>query len=397
MPTPDAGRLLEMLRDPRVEIGEAAAAAGVPREEAARAARLAYAMADATPEEIATLPGALAAALARAALAAGRGDVLAALSARPEKEVAKEAKRGLHLLRSRGVAVPEPEPARAVAPAVPPAPEPALEAYASPIDGRGERALWVPRNVPGKGIEVAQAVISDTLGLLELEVVIVGRKEWRRIVRELLEHAAAAGVAEIDPGRARALVQSARALNDRSGRRVPDRADAWLAQLAPAAAPDLSRDLPPLPDEEERDALDASAELHGLPMFKSWLADETFLRGVAAKLDEAAVSPLYIDEIQRAEQMDRIVADAVDAYLDVERRRLLSSRLFEVAAHLAALGDPAHASSAAAAARALAAGAPPASIPFARLLVERAFPPRGATPAPGPAGPGASPLIVLSR
>jgi hypothetical protein len=396
MPNIDAGRLLAMLRDPSVETREVATAAGVPREEAARAARLALGIARATPEEVATLPGALAAALARAAAAAGRGDVLAALTARPEKEVAKEAKRGLHLLRSRGVAVPE--PARAAAPAAPPAPEPRLDAYASSIDGNGERAVWVPRNVPGKGIEVAQAVVSDTRGVLELHVGIVGRKEWRQIARGLVEHGAAMGVAEIDCDRARALVRSARALNDRSGQRLPDRAGAWLSQLGPEASPpDPARDFPPLPDEEERDALASSAKLHDLPMMKSWLADETFLRGVAAKLDEVAVSPLYIDEYQRAEQMDRIVADAVEAYFDVERRRLLSSRLFDVAAQLAAGGDPAHAAAAAAAARALAAGAPAASIPFARLLVEKAFPPQGPSPAPEPAGRGASPLIVPPR
>ncbi len=393
MPNLDPGRLLAMLRDPGVESADVAAAAGVPREEAARAARLSLAMARSKPEEVATLPGPLAMALARAAVAADRGDVLAALAMRPEKDVVKEAKRGLHLLKSRGVEVPE--PARPAAAAAALAPEPPLPSYATTCDRNGERAVWVPRSVPGKGIEVAQAVVSDTLGVLDLRIAVVGRKEWRRIAQAIMDLDASTGAAPVDRARAVSLVRAARALNDSSGRRVPDRTDAWLSQLAASSEPpDPAREFPPLPDDEERDALAASAKLHELPMMNGWLPDEAFLGGIAAKLDEIAVSQLYIDEAQRAEQMDRVVADAVDAFFDADRRRLFSSRLYEAAAHLAARGAPAQACAAAAAARALASGAPAASVPFARLLVEKAFPPQGPSPAMAPPGGDASPLVV---
>ena len=391
----DTEQLLAMLRDPNVESRDIAEAAGVPREEAGRASRLLIAIAKAKPEEAATLPGPLAAAIARAALAAGRADLLAALAAHPEKEVAKEAKRGLHVLKTRGVAVPEPP--RAAAPPPVSAPEPPLPAYASAVDGTGERAVWIPRNVAGKGIEIAQAVVSDAEGLLELQIGLVGRKEWRGLARGLLSQGAAMGVGEIDPARARSIVAAARALNDRSGKRVPEGADLWLAQLGPAAPlPDPAEGFPPLPPDDERDAVAASAKLHDLPLMKSWLADEAYLRAVGAKLDEIAVSPLYIDERQRVEQAVRTVAEAVDGYLDAERRRVLAARLFTVAEHLRERGDPAHATAAAAAARAIAGGAPASAVPFARLLVEKAFPP---PPSPGaaPEPPPASALLVSPR
>jgi hypothetical protein len=402
MPTPDADRLLAMLRDPNVESREIAEAAGVPREEAGRASRLVSGIAKAKPEDVVTLPAPLAAAVARTAFAASRADVLAALAGHAGKEVAKEAKRGLHLLRSRGVAVPEPP--RPAAPAPVAAPEPPLTAYASAIDGHGERAVWLPRALPGKGIEIAQAVISDTLGLVELQVGHLGRKEWRGVAKGLVSQGAAMGVGELDRERAKGLVSAARARNDASGQRVPEGADLWLAQLGPAAPPpDPAAGFPPLPPDEEREALAASAALHALPLLKGWLADEDFLRGVAAKLDEAAVSPLYVDERQRAERMAGIVTEAVDGWLDAERRRLLASRLFAVAEHLRERGDAGHANAAAAAARALAAGAPASTVPFARLLVEKAFPP----PPPGsdglegtPGGPSPAPdapLIVAPR
>jgi hypothetical protein len=206
------------------------------------------------------------------------------------------------------------------------------------------------------------------------------------------------GVGEFDRERVRSALVAARALNDRSGQRVPEGADLWLGQLGPAApSPDVAERFRPLPEEEERDALAASGKLHDLPLLEGWLADEAYLRSVAAKLDEVAVSPLYIDERQRAEQGERVIGDAVAGYFDPERRSVLAGRLLAVAEHLEARGDSAHARAAAAAARALRAGSPPELIPFARRLVEKAFPLAApAAPAPAAAAPG-SPLILAPR
>jgi hypothetical protein len=392
----DPDRLLEMLRDPNVESRDVAAAAGVSREDAARAARLVAAIAKASPEEALALPDPLALAVSRAALGAGRADLLGALAGHSAKGVAKEAKRGLHVLKSRGVAVPEPP--RPVAPAAAPASsEPPLPAYATAIDGQGERAVWIPRSVPGKGIEIAQAVISDEDGLIELQLGLIGRKEWRALVQGLLQRGAAMGIGEIDRGVAHWLVTDARARNDRSQRRVPEGADLWLAQAGPAAPVTEAAPPSPLPDAEEREALAASGALHALPLFKSWLAEESFLRDLAAKLDEVSVSPLYVDERQRAEQLLRTISDAVDAYLDDRRRAALSRRLLAVATHLAGRGDEPHARSAAAAGRALASGAPPRTVPFARLLVEKAFPGVAAPPDPPPEASSGSPLVIAPR
>ena len=374
MPTLAPDRLLELLRDPDVESQEIAQVAGVPREEAGRATRIVLGLARAKADEVSTLPGPLAAAVARAAIAAGRADLLSALASHPSRDVAKEARRGLHLLRARGVAVPE--PSRPAPPPSAPAAEPPPPAYASAIDGHGERAVWLPRAVPGKGIEVGQAVISDERGLLELQIALVGRKEWRAVARDLVERGAAMGVGEIDGDLARSLVSAARARNESSGARVPEGADRWLALLGPALPPpDPADRFPALPEEEEREALAASGALHDLPLLRGWLPEEDFLREVAAQLDEVAVSPLYIDERQRREQATRLVAQAVERYLsDSARRSRLSGRLFAAADHLDRTGEPARARAAASAARALAAGAPPLSIPFARRLVEKAFP-----------------------
>jgi len=393
---PDA--VLALLRDPNVDSQQVSEATGASREEAARAARIVMGIARARADEALSLPAPLAAAVARAAFGAGRADLLATLAAHPSRDVAKEAKRGLHLLKARGVAVPEPP--RPAPPLVPtPAAEPDLPCYASAIDGQGERAVWISRSVPGKGVELGQAVLSDVLGLLELQIGLLGRKEFRAFGRDIAEKGRAMGVGEIDREAAKSLVAAARRLNESSGRRVPEGADTWLARLGPAAPPeDPAARFPALPEEEERAAVEASARLHELPMLRGWLADEDALRALAGKLDEIAVSPLYVDDRQRAEQAARSVAVAVEGYFDGPRRRRLAGRLFAVAAHLEGVGDPANARLAAATARAIAADVPPSRIPFARLLVEKAFPPPGPEPDPAPAvpGPGGSVPLILS-
>jgi hypothetical protein len=390
----DLDWLLALLRDPNSESRQIAEAAGCQREEAGRASRLAIGIARARPEDVSTLPGPLAAAVARAAVGASRTDLLVALANHPSRETAKEAKRGLHLLKARGVQVPEPLRAPSL-PAPPTAlPERAPQAYASAIDGHGERAVWLPRILAARGVEIAQAVVSDERGLVELQIGVVGRKEWRVFARGLVERGVSMGVAEIASGLALAMIASARAVNERSGQRIPSGADHWLGQQGAAPPlPDPAADFPPLPDEEEREAVEESGRLHDLPLLRGWLADEQLLRGVAATLDEISASPSYADDGQRASEMARVISDALSTWFDAERTDRFAVRLFETAAHLARSGDSTHARLAAAAARALRNGVPPYRIPAARLLIQKAFP--AAAPGSGLSPPG--PLIVPAR
>jgi hypothetical protein len=389
---PDA--VLALLKDPNVETQQIAIETGTTREEVARAARLVHGIARAKADEVATLPPVLALPLLRVALAAGRGDVLAAATLHANKDVAKEAKRGLHVLKSRGIAVPEPV---RPAPTPPPtaAPEPPPPCYVSSIDSQGERAIWIARHVPGRGIEVAQAVISDVTGMVDLQIGMLGRKEYRAFAKDLAERGRNMGVLEIDRERAKSLVADARRRNGASGKPPPEGADAWLARIGPTAAvEDPSSRFAALADDEERAALEASGGLHALPLLRGWLVDEDALRALAQKLDEIAVSKLYVDDRQRQEQSARAIADAVDSAFAGDRRARWASRLFAVAAHLADGGDEPHAKQAAAAARALAGGAEPSRVPFARLLVEKAFP---SAPAAAAGADPASSLIVSSR
>jgi hypothetical protein len=383
--------LLALLRDPNAESRTIAEACGAPREEVGRAARLVLSIGKAKAEEVATLPAPLARAVLVAAAAAGRTDVLAAVAAGPNRDVAKEAKRTLHMLRVRGVAVPE-LPRSAPPPPAAPA-EPEMPCYASLVDGQGERAIWLARTVPGKGVEVAQAIVSDLLGLVSLQVGVLGRKEYRAFAADIVARGGNLGVAEITREAAHGVVAEAARQGEAAGKSLPPGAAAWLTRLGAAPpAPDPGAAFPPLPADEERAAVAGSGALHDLPLLRGWLADEEALRAVAARLDEIAASPIYVDDRQRDEQAGRIIDEAVTAYFDAARRARWARRLLLAAAHLAGTGDAESARRAAASSRALAAGADPLDVPFARLLFEKALP-KASAPAAAPR----SPLITSPR
>jgi alkylhydroperoxidase family enzyme len=140
--------------------------------------------------------------------------------------------------------------------------------------------------------------------------------------------------------------------------------------------------VPALADEEERAAVAASGSLHELPMLRGWLADEGVLRALAARLDAIAAGSPGEGEAARAAAQASAIAETVESWFDGARRSLLSSRLLAVAVHLASSGDEPRARQAAAVARALAAGTPARDVPFARQMVEKAFPSRGSATAP---------------
>lgn len=389
----DPDILLEMLRDPNRETQEIATAAQSSREDAGRASRLVLGIAKAKPEEILTLPGSLAMALLRAAATGRRADMLAAAAAHSDRSVAKESKRALYLLKARGV--PVPDPVRKQQPSAPAPLEPTIPCYASVIDGRGERAIWIGRVVAGKGVEISQIVVSELTGIVHFRVAVIGRKEYRSFSRDLLERGRSMGVMELDRSRALATVASARKLNDVAGKRPPDGADAWLARLGPVPALEDPRSrFQPLPGVEGQTAVAESGRLHDLPMVNSWLAPEEDLRALTLKLDEMAVSSLYIDEEQRSDAARSAIEDAIASQLDGTRRALWVSRLFSLAEHLERTGDTVHYGLAVATASALHDGADARDVPFVRLLIEKAVPPPASAPRDQLEHAGSGSLIV---
>jgi hypothetical protein len=358
--------------------------------EAARDALLSVGTRDASElaQQIEKLPELLALSLVHAAGRASRQEVLLPIASGANKVLGKEAKRELQRLKQKGVQVQSLPKGEAVLKPLPEQEAPLC--YASSIDAYGERAVWWSRSAK-QGVEVVQVVYSDVKGILAADALGLSRKSWREFVKRLPRQSVVF-TAEIEKDYARALIAEAEAAGARNGFSPPESYAQALRMLGPVPdplprAPADSIEVPP--DSELAHQL-AGGALFSDPLFTSWIPEEGALRSFALRVDEIAVSQLYIDEQQKLAAFERAAEEAAQAYFTAQRRALYSKRLLEMAHILRAAGRDDAARTAVAVSRALRNEAP---TPFARGLFTHALEDRLKQPVPA-AQPQSSSLIT---
>ncbi|HEY3354516.1 MAG TPA: hypothetical protein VGQ83_14790 [Polyangia bacterium] len=350
------------------------------------AAARAFARGDAPPPR--GLDAEVARAVCHLLATSGDGARLARAAADGDKPLAKEARRALHVLRSRGAAVSVPRPAGRAEPLVAHADaEPEVESIASMIDARGERGVWLCRRDPAKGgITVYQTVLSEDRGLVELVTGRATRKSYRELTRDLTRNRDFTA-ALVPTAYARWLIEQATARTQAIGRALPPGYAQARADLGPAARPAVHPALVAWPDAPSLDDA-AAAALFELPELRGWIPDEDVVRAVALKLAEVDESRLLIDDKQKAAARRDVLEREIPAYWTAARREGFRERLLETAYLLHRAGRDADGLRLRAAADTLAPRAPetPPNA-FMRRLFERVLPVEPPVLAAGPAGP----------
>jgi hypothetical protein len=263
----------------RIAAEETAAGAGLEPQGSASFAQVAA--------EVGALPEPLAFALVHAASEGRKSHLLAEIAATAPKPVAKEAKRELQRLKQKGVQV---EEVRSRAePVMKPVPEAeAPPCLVSSIDAYGERAVWWTRAAKG-GVEVVQAVVSDVKGVVDVAALSLPRRSFRDFLRRL-PRGGMVTTAEVPKDWARHLIAAAEEEGVRNGFSPPP---AYVEALR--------------------------------------ILEEEDLRAFALKLDEIAVSRLYLDDGQKKQAMYQAAEDAAAAYFTPLRRSRYARRLLEMA------------------------------------------------------------------
>lgn len=321
------------------------------------------------PAAAAQAEAGVALAAVEAARAGSRPEVLWALSSHPIREVGKAARRSLHLLRSRGVEVGEPPAAPVAHLAVQKPQEVSEPCRTTPVDGFGDRALWIPLK-RAQGFDLFELILSDERGMVEAHRVEVSRKQLRAHFASLPQ--GGVGVYEIPPERAAGLVAQALALG--GDPRAVTEARQLLERLGggdPAQAASISAVAAPAPDDAAR--LAEAGSLFDEPEARTFVPAEELLREVAAKLDEIDVSPLLLDERQKTDRRQHVLDQAVESYFTSERRARFARRLFELSDLWSAEGRSGAAARAAATARHLAGSGAILENAFARRMFHRVF------------------------
>jgi hypothetical protein len=283
----------------------------------------------------------------------------------------KAARRGINVLKSRGVAIPE----RARRPASIERRD-VVEAWFRPPDGAGTSAFTVGSRSPEGRYRLVDVILKEGVGLVS----IAGMQMSRSQLRETFD-----GIAKrfghpptpVPLDWARARIASARLANDASGAPVPLGFDTHLDLLGPkpdagVPHPALSLDLASVPRVE---ALDRSATLHAEAELRGWLPDppaiQELLVAIGASVREAAGAPGSAEKSVRA-----LIEKATDSFFVADTRAALVERMRDAVLSMATRGARDRAADLLATADAVSALGPedaPHRVPFLRGFFEKAF------------------------
>jgi len=301
-------------------------------------------------------------------LEGGVAALLAVDEAALPKPGRKLLRRARHQLKSKGVAVPEAEPAPTVA--RPPRVDESLSAAAvTAPDPFGACLVYLVESHPGGGARLFEIALGEGRGILSVDAYAAGRSKVRAFLRGVTASRKLPAV-EVAPAAARALVARA-AASQPSDRPLPQGYREWQAALGEGPADAR------VPGELAREALaegppgslDEARALVEEGRVGPWPAKDALERA-AKRIQEVGESTLVVAGAHRREQAEEILRDAAEESFAGEGGARVAA-LFRHAAYVFWRRGHESAARAALAAAERFESAAPAQNPLARALVER--------------------------
>jgi hypothetical protein len=214
-----------------------------------------------------------------------------------------------HRLRSRGIVIPEAEPAAVVA-KLPPIEEQVDAAFVSALDPRGARLAYLLESNPAGGVRLFELMLDEERGVLELEIYATGRSKARQFLRELQGRERFPAV-EAPPAAVRALVRRI-ADAQPAARPLPRGFVEYRAHLTEGAGDATPGGLvrAALGKASGAALLSRTAELVKTHTLGPWPPASAPLEKIAERIAELAKSTLVVSAAARREQVQQILADA---------------------------------------------------------------------------------------
>ncbi|MBI5525928.1 MAG: hypothetical protein HY897_06300 [Deltaproteobacteria bacterium] len=254
-------------------------------------------------------------------LATGDVEAIQAIASTAPKARAKEAKRALHILASKGVKIPEARPAgeRVFRPAKV---DFESDCYLSGFDRDGRQAAIVFRRNPAGGVLGTLLIIHEEAGVETAREMQLSRRGYRTWIDTLAEGEHDVPPVHVEPDQLKRVLAAARAQTEARGRALPEAAAALPAEWYRPAEPAPEPDFPP----------DASlvAESDGLyrePEVMTWFPPRDVLLRVERKVQEAETSLVLVDEAQKVRRIGEVLGEATEEFFDKDRRRSFARRL----------------------------------------------------------------------
>ena len=270
------------------------------------------ATADSALEALASANGD-AAGLVEAWVAASNAAAVAEVAERGAGPARKAARRGLSVLKSRGVTV-ERRPRKA---SIAGSSKAETKAWMLPANSQGVVILVVAEHSPTSRSQVCVVQLRDRIGVMRIENAAVGSSSLSKKLKEMTGHPALSPV-EVPVDWVRARIAAARARHQTNGVPEPLGFDTAAELLTP-----IPQTHPAHPFDEEgleiadedADALaNDSARLHQLPEFNAWLPPKSAVEEVLYRVGQTLPPGEQPSQDLVAEKVTEEVRGATDRY-----------------------------------------------------------------------------------
>jgi len=304
------------------------------------------------------------------------GVLLALKEAFPQRIVQKAIKKTVFRFKQKGLSHPELEPAREFQIFLKEVERPEPSVYLGPIDGAGNRGIFLALSHLARGVEVGMGTASDEKGISQF---LYGRYSKKRVkeVREVFfssfHHAVETSLSHGATILERAYQDSGQTLGQHAGDYL--RLRPWILEnvsfLEKAAIFDFIS-----PDSISKEALTVSQidRLLGHELMQEWIIDPEKMRPVMEDIQKARETRILISEAQKAEQISEVKKKAtLEIYSDEQCLRM-KGRLEEMGYVFFKLDESERAYLCLAAARSITAeGAPSRINPFLAAMIEHSL------------------------
>jgi hypothetical protein len=284
----------------------------------------------------------------------------------------KAARRGINVLKSRGVAIPErPREGRAAAPSAA-----TYEAWFRPPDGAGTSAFTLGARGPGGRYRLVDVIVKEGAGLVSVAGMEMSRTQLRETF-ESIERRFGHAPAEVPIAWARGRIAAARRENAAQGTPVPLGLEQHRDLLGsePGSVPLHPAEEAGLALPADDVAIARSGTLHAEPELRGWLPEPAAMQQLLRDIEAQKDSLRGADRATIEAKVLTIIERATDAYFTTEVRAKTALRMKDAAISLMARGETARAADLIMTARVTdrADGPPSHAIPFLRGFFEKAF------------------------
>ncbi|HEX6764702.1 MAG TPA: hypothetical protein VF103_04475 [Polyangiaceae bacterium] len=259
-------------------------------------------------------------ALVEAWVKAGNAGAVNELAERGAGKARKAARRGLNVLKARGIAIPD----RArVASVAGPKEQAVEEGWLIAPDPQGTSVVAISSRTPSSRARVVFVFLNPNVGVYRVQTAEVSQSQLRESLAQIAPGGSYKAV-NVPVGWVRQRVADARRFQKEKNVPEPLGFSAAEPLLAPPSSAPVSHPLDAVgldPGDDEEKALAAkSADLHNLPEFGGWLPTRVAVDELLEKLGETLTPGEEPDAKLVQERLGEEVGAATDRYFTPERR-----------------------------------------------------------------------------